>query len=170
MPASLRYNLRMPKIGIPGVLAVLCTHMHTAEAKDWRNITSKYKRYLVIANPKRREMGGRSRRTRPKKWEWSICRNQVTHCIWSKDTAVNVKYHNTIKESSNNEFRLNPKWGRNVWSLYMPQKKVIVTPVRLLFCSLDYTLVILRALNSKDTTSKQTDGLSQLSWSNACMA
>ncbi len=46
----------MPKIGVPGVLAVLSTHAHTAEARDWCNRIMEYMRYLVIANPMRGEM------------------------------------------------------------------------------------------------------------------
>lgn len=55
----------MPKINIPGVSAVLSTHTQHVQLKLGIGGVAEYKRYLVIANPKRREMG-RKGRIRPK--------------------------------------------------------------------------------------------------------
>lgn len=68
------HNLRLLKIGIPGVLAVLFihthTHLHTHTNKQLKQMIGgldEYKRHLVIRNLQSRAMRGGRRGIRPKK-------------------------------------------------------------------------------------------------------
>lgn len=144
--------------------------------------TDEYKRYLVVVNPKKREMEGRERRIRPKKMR-SICRNQVIHCcIWDIDSAVHVNNHNTITDSP-------IKWSKQtILALtYKPWMKTYLsnffichkkadydTSEAVIVHTIRYTCVILKALSSltlsHTTQSANSDGHTLAFLANACMA
>lgn len=126
----LYHNLRMPKIDIPGVLAVLSTHTHTAAAKNWWNRWKDRSHWLS----RRKRIGTEEEKIRPKCCLWS--RHQVIHHIWGMKTITHV-------------YKINPTIIHLVLNI-----RVILTAVRLLqilhyTCAIQQTVVAyLSALGS----------------------